>query len=257
PLGTHLHGQFYEATKGNKKVFSQAIRLEDDFSYMTAAQRLWRIDAVDLGKRTLTVTGIQQANDQADPKPTVFQIVPATRIWKGREFGQLKDVAAGQTVLINLTVCTLKGPGRCADIWLDPESRQTATATQLEQHLLYQREHGLACQVEEVDNQKKIVTVTVFAGFDQSLRSGFKQKDHIAAAVANTDLRTHDQINDTARGPIVEVIDGPATPGQSGLRLRFQPDILLEGYRPKKILRIFGAGWHIDDLPREERAYDG
>jgi hypothetical protein len=47
------------------------------------------------------------------------------------------------------------------------------------------------------------------------------------------------------------------TAGQSGLRLRFQPDILLEGYRPKKILRIFGAGRHIDDLPREERAYDG
>jgi hypothetical protein len=56
---------------------------------------------------------------------------------------------------------------------------------------------------------------------------------------------------------MVEVIARPATPGQNGLRLRFQPDLLLEGYRPKKILRIFGADWHIDDLAREERAYDG
>jgi hypothetical protein len=224
---------------------------------MTAAGRLWRIDGVDLGKRTLTVTGIQTIDNAADPKPTVFQIVPATRIWKGREIGTLKDVAAGQMVLMNLTVCTLKGPGRCLDLWIDPPSRETATATQLELHRLYQQEHGLACQVEEVDNKQKIVTVTVFAGFDPSLKSSFKLKDYIAAAVANQDLRTHDQNNDTARGPIVEVIEGSAGPGHSGLRLRFQPDILLEGYRPKRIVRIFGAGWRIDDLPREERAYDG
>lgn len=257
PLGTHLHGLFYEEQAGNKKVFSQVLHFEDDFSHMTSAQRLWRIDAVDLGKRTLAVTGVHSSTNEADAKPTVFQIAPATRVWKGREIGLLKDVAPGQNVLINLTVCTLKGPGRCTDIWIDAESRDTAMAIQLEQHRLFQHEHGLACQVEAVDNKQKIVTVTMFAGFDASLRSSFKVKDYIAAAVANRDLRTHDQINDTARGPIVEVLDGPASPGQSGLRLRFQPDILLEGYRPGKILRLFGAGWRIDDLPREERAYDG
>ncbi len=257
PLGTHLHGQFYEETQGNKKVFSQVLKFEDDFSHMTAAQRLWRIDAVDLGKRILTVTGVRTTDNEADAKPTVFQITPATRIWKGREIGVLKDVAIGQTVLLNLTVCTLKGPGRCTDVWIDPPSREAATVTQLEIHRLYQQEHGLACQVEEVDNQQKIVTVTLFGGFDPSLRSSFKFKDHVAAAVANQDLRTHDQNNDTARGPIIEVLEGSPNPGQSGVRLRFKPDILLEGYRPRRILRLFGAGWRVDDLPREERAYDG
>jgi hypothetical protein len=111
--------------------------------------------------------------------------------------------------------------------------------------------------VEEVDNKRKIVTVTVFGGFDETLKSSFKEKDHIAAAIANLDLRTHDQINDSAHGPITEVMQGPVGPGQSGLRLRFQPGSLLEGFRPKRIIRIFGAGWRLDDLPREERAYDG
>jgi hypothetical protein len=257
PLGTHLHGQFYETQEGTKKVFSRVLRFEDDFSRMTAEQRLWRIDASDLGKQTLSVTGIRTADNVADPKPTAFQITPATRVWKGREIGDLKDLAAGQTVLLNLTYCTLKGPGRCTDVWIDPPSRAAATALQLEQHRQYQREHGLPCQIESVDNQRKIVTVTVFGDFDPALKSNFKVNDHIGAAVANQDLRTHDQLNDSSRGPIVEVLDGAPAPGQSGLRLRFQPNNFLEGHRPRRILRIFGPGWRIDDLPREERAYDG
>ena len=257
PLGTHLRGLFYEETRDNKKTFSLAFRLEDDFSHMTNAGRLWRIDAVDIGKQMLTATGIHTADNLADAKPTQFQLTRAVRVWKGREIGEVKDIAVGQMVLFNLTVCTLKGPGRLTDIWLDPTSREVATAVQVEQHRQYQQEHGLACQVEEVDNQKKIVTVNVFAGFDPGFKTSFKQKDFIAMAVANTDLRTHDQTNDCVRGPIVEVLEGPPAPGQSGLRLRFQGDILIEGFRPGKIVRIFGPGWRVDDLPREERAYDG
>lgn len=257
PLGTHLHGQFYSEMQNNKIVFSKALRLEDDFSYAMSNQKLWRIGTVDIGKSTLTVTGIRTTDQQTDAKPTVYQITPATRVWKGRVIGGLKDLEPDLTVLMNLTVCTLKGPGRCTDIWIDAESRTTATAAQLEIHRLFQREHGLACQVESVDNKQKVVTVTLFAGYDPSLNDGFKVNHHIAAAVANEDLRTHDQINDTARGPVIEFVEGPPTPGQSGVRIRFQPDILLEGYRPGKILRLFGGGWRIDDLPREERAYDG
>jgi hypothetical protein len=258
PLGTHLHGQFYQAQEGNKPVFSQGLLFEDDFSQSTAKARLWRIDAVDLGKRTLTATGIHTADSQADPKPTVFQISSATRIWKERTIGDWKDLAVGQTVLLNLTHCTLKGPGRATDIWVDPQSRATATALQLEVHRQYQWEHGVASQVEDVDNKQKVVTVSLFGEFDPLLKGSFKVNDHIGAAVANQDLRTHDQANDSSRGPIVEVLEGPSAPGQSGLRLRFKPNNFLEGHRPRRILRIFfGAGSRIDDLPREERAYDG
>lgn len=257
PLGTHLHGQFYEETQGDKRVFSHVLRFEDDFSHMQAERRLWQIDKIDPGKRTLTVTGIQTTDNKPDSKFTVFEVMPATRVWNGRQIGNLKDLSPGQMVLINLTVCTLKGSGRCTDVWIDSDSRDVATSVQLERHRLYQNEHGLACQVEDVDNKLKIVTVTLFSGFDPSLKASFKPKDSIAAAVANRDLRTHDQTNDCARGPIIEVLEMPAGPGQSGVRLRFQPDILLEGYRPQRILRLFGAGWRVDDLPREERAYDG
>ena len=257
PIGTHLHGQFYVEDKAGKQVFSKVLRLEDDFSYFAGKQRLWRVDAVALDKGNLTLTGIGPSEGQADAKPTTFRIGPATRIWKERGIGALADVAAGQQVLINLTFCTLKGPGRVTDVWLDPESRAAATAQQMEIHRHFSREHGLAARVDEVDNQQRIVTVTLFAGFDPGLRTDFHVNDHIAAAVAEESLRTHDQNNDTNRGPIVEIEQVPVGPGNSGMRIRFKPSELLEGDRPKRILRIFSGGWPIDDLPREERAYDG
>ncbi|HTN77263.1 MAG TPA: hypothetical protein VL096_18520, partial [Pirellulaceae bacterium] len=172
PIGTHLHGQFYVEQQRNKQVFSKVLKLQDDFSFMTAAKRQWRIESID--KNTLIVRGEGPAADQKDERPTTFQIRPATRVWKGRGIGALSDLAVGQAVLMNLTVCTLKGPGRVTDIWIDDESRAVATALQLEQHRLFQREHGLACRVDEVDNQNKLVTVTVFGGIDPELLNEFR-----------------------------------------------------------------------------------
>ena len=49
--------------------------------------------------------------------------------------------------------------------------------------------------------------------------------------------------------------DVPSVPGNSGIQVTFKPNPLLEGYRPKRYLRLFAGGWRIDDLPREERLY--
>src|SRR6202034_1292254 len=133
-----------------------AIRLEDDFSFFARQQRVWRVDAVDLEKGTITVTGVSGDGKQADAKPTALVVNAATRVWKGRAIGSLTDLAAGQSVLVDLTLCTLKGPGRCTDIWLDAESREVAAAHQLEVHRQFQHEHGLAGWVAEVDNQQGI-----------------------------------------------------------------------------------------------------
>ena len=47
----------------------------------------------------------------------------------------------------------------------------------------------------------------------------------------------------------------PSVPGSSGVQLTIKPNPLLEGYRPKRYLRLFAGPWRIDDLPREERVY--
>jgi len=257
PIGTHLHGQFFvqdAPAKNQRPVFNRVLQLEDDFSHLTRMKRAWRVDSVEADKGRLVVTGIG-ADGQADAKPTTFQIGPATRVWRGRGLAKLADLAAGQQVLANLTVCTLKGPGRCTDLWLDDESRALAREQQLETHKLFQREHGLGCWIEAVDNQAGTVTVTLFDAADPALLKELRVKEQVAAAVAEESLRTYDQNNDVRRGPVLEVKSVPPVPGSSGVQVIFKPNPLLEGYRPKRFLRLFAGGWRVDDLPREERLY--
>jgi hypothetical protein len=266
PIGTHLHGEFYADDPppdppGKKKAkdapppkYTRAIRLEDDFSFNVRQGRAWRVDALDHETGTLTITGVDR-DGKPDPKPTAFKVSPATRVWKGRGFGTLSDVTAKQTVQVNLTVCTLKGPGRITDVWLDDESRNAATARQLEVHRLYQREHGLAGWVTAVDNKQGTVEVLLFGGVDPKLFDAFAVNELAAAAVAEDSLRTWDQINDVKRGPVLAVERGPAGPGNSGVRVRLKPSNLLEGYRPGRVVSLFPAAWKVDDLPREDRLY--
>ena len=282
PIGTHLHGWFYQTpaepkepkdAKGKRAAaktqvpryerlsieaaFNLASRLEDDFSHLARLQRAWRVDAVDLEKNILTATGITAG--KADVKVTLFQLVPGTRVWKGRGFGSIADLAVGQSVFINLTYATLKGPGRCKDIWLDAESRALATAQQQEVHKQNLRERGFAGWIDAVDNQQAIVTVTLFSAFDPKLKELFRvtqtTNDVITAATAEDNLRTWDQINDRKRGTLLETKEVPAVPGSSGLQVKFKSELLIEGFRPKRVIRLWPGGWRVDDLPREERIY--
>jgi len=267
PLGTHLHGQFYtwgnvtppsnliEVTRRTEdSVFGRVLKLEDDFSHAQRLGRTWRVDAVALDAGTLTVTGMS-ADGKADAKPIVYQINPVTRVWKGRAVGTLNDVAVGQSIAMNLTYCSLKGPGRVAEIWLDDQSRALATEHQLEVHRQFAREHGLAAWIDEVDNKQSIVTATFFSGVDPVLLAEFKANEGMTAATAEESLRTYDQINDRKGGSVVEILKAEALPGSSGVKIKFKASMLLEGFRPGKIVRLWAGKWKVDDLPREERLY--
>ena len=266
PIGTHLHGWFYADDrppvdpKAKQRVaieakFRRVLRLEDDFSYFAQQGKSWRVDAVQLDTGLLTVTAMGPGPKDVAPKPIVYQIAKTTRVWKGRGIGTLADVAAGQNVTLNLTVCTLKGPGRCTDIWLDDESRSVAASHQAEVHRQFQREHGLAGWIDAVDNKQGIVSMMLFAGFDPKLMEEFSLADGMTAIVAEESLRSYDQINDRKGGGLVEIVNLPPAPGFSGVCLKIKPSMLLEGFRPQRIIRVFSGKWKVDDLPREERLY--
>ena len=260
PIGTHLNGQFYFDGKTGRPVrggSGRAFLLEDDFSYHQRQHRVWRLDAVNLGKSTITVTGLSLADNRTDAKPTTFQLSPATRVWKGRGYGALPDLSVGQSLLLNLTVATLKGPGRATDIWLDEESRGMATTHQIEEHRAYQKWHGLPGWIDAVDNEKRLVTVTLFGGFDLALTNDFKLKGRVAALVAEDSLRTYDQINDRMYSEVLEIKGVPLAPGSSGLQLVIKPENLLEGFRPRRILRLLPDSWPLIELPWEETLWPG
>ncbi|MCA9247100.1 MAG: hypothetical protein KDA42_08300 [Planctomycetales bacterium] len=267
PIGTHLHGWFYEKDPNddtkpleifhNRRSyevdFNRCFRLEDDFSYYTAKQQFWRIDGVDRETQKLTATLV--ADDKPIGEPQEFDLQTTTRVWRGSGFARQEELAAGQMVQFNLTWATLYGPGRLVEIWLDEASRQQATAHQLEVHRQTIRQRGLAGWVDAVDNQQRIVTITFFGGVDPKLLEEIVVGQSAGIAVALDNLNTYDPVNDRKSGPVLAVEHVPIEPGSSGLQVQIQPGLLLEGYRPQRIVRVYPSGWPVIALPREEQFF--
>ena len=189
----------------------------------------------------------------------------------GGGFGNLESLAVGQTVQFNLTWVTLYGPGRILEIWLDEPSRQLATAQQLERHRNHIRERGLPGWVEAVDDEKQIVTLTFFGGIDPKLFDelkginqepqgwpfSFPEDDPKAPkgsiAVARESLMTYDPVNDRKGGNILHIGKVPIEPGSSGVQIKVKCGLMLEGYRPRHIVRFHPATWKVNALPLEEQ----
>ena len=287
PLGTHLHGLFYLADPDDKTPlpetscrrktpeweFRRCFRIEDEFTYHARQKQLWRIDAVDLSTNKLTATLLEAGKPVGDGKPKTFDLRPTTRVFQGDRIVDLKALQPGQTVLFNLTWVTLYGPGRITDLWVDEAARARATAHQLERHRQHTRERGLPAYVTAVDDDAQIVTLTFFSGVDPKLfdeirnvdtnKVGWplaKEADNQAApkgtiAVARESLMTYDPVNDRKGGNVVDIKTIPAEPGSSGLQIKVKCDLLLEGFRPKRVVRFYPATWKVMALPREEQFF--
>ena len=283
PLGTHLHGLFYLKDPDDKTPlpntayrrrtpetdFRRCFRIEDDFTFHARQKQLWQIESVDLDTKKLTAVLLTEGKPEGQPK--IFDLLTSTRVMKGDGFGDLAAVAKGQKVLLNFTWVTLYGPGRITDIWLDDPSRARATAQQLELHRNHIRERGLAGWVQAVDDEQQIVTITFFGGVDEKLfdelthtnsdKVGWplsKEADNPEApkgtiAVARDSLMTYDPVNDRKGGNILDIKKIPAEPGGSGVQIRVKCDMLLEGFRPRRIVRFYPATWKVIALPREEQ----
>ena len=174
-------------------------------------------------------------------------------------------------MLFNLTWATLYGPGRITDVWLDEPARALVTANQLERHRNHIRERGLPGWVTAVDDEKQIVTITFFGGVDPKLFDELKgineepqgwpfsaKEDDPKApkggiAVARESLMTYDPVNDRKGGNIIYIGKVPIEPGCSGVQIRVKCGMMLEGYRPRRIIRFYPATWKVIALPREEQ----
>lgn len=267
--------------------FRRCFRIEDDFTHHARQKRLWKIESVDLTTMKLTASlqdsgsnGVWESGSVGTDKnsatpslqsPKTFDLLGSTRVFKGNAFADLKALRAGQSVLFNLTWVTLYGPGRITDVWLDEPARAFATAHQLERHRLHTRERGLPGWVTAVDDEPQFVTVTFFGNVDPRLFDELTLKDLNAPppkdgspppteprgglAVARESLMTYDPVNDRKTGSILEVKKIPAEPGSSGIQIRLKMDLMLEGYRPRRIVRFYPATWKVNALPKEEEFF--
>lgn len=286
PLGTHLHGLFYLTDPDDKTPlpdtwykrktpeweFRRCFRIEDEFSFHARQKQLWKIDSVDLETKKLTATLLEDSGKPAgDGKGKIFDLQNSTRVMKGNGFADLKALQPGQTILFNLTWVTLYGPGRITDIWIDEEARKLVSSQQLERHRNYIRERGLPGWVTAVEDEPQFVTVTFFSNVDAKLFDELKIKDLNAPppkdgspppveprgglAVARDTLMTYDPVNDRKTGSVLEVKKIPVEPGSSGVQLKLKMDMMLEGYRPKRIVRFYPETWKVIALPKEEECF--
>ncbi len=287
PVGTHIHTYCYVKSEDEVEnplgveffgrlspegEFRHCIRIEDDFSFHERRNEIWKVDAVDLEEKKLTATL------HADGKPAgegakVFDLLATTRVFEGDRISKLDSIKPGQSVQFNLTWVGQYGPGRIREIWLDEASRKLATAHQLEVHRQHILERGIPGWVDEVDDKANHVTITFFDGIDPALFDDLKKinpdplgwptsggaKDDLAPkgtiAVARKSLMTYDPTNDRKGGNILATNKVPTPWGSSGVQIKVQCGMLLEGYRPTKIVRFYPASWPFIGIPREEQFY--
>ena len=192
PIGTVLHGYFVLPTEGDNSVpppeknaeryvpkQTHALTLEDDFSFYQRQGRKWKVTAIEANGGKLKVSPTGEPGKDGLAGDQTFECDASTRVWKGRQFAEIKDVAVDQVVQLNLTWAPdwKNGQFQVADIWLDEESRSVAIEVQRRIHIRQQRTRWLAGWVDHVEHQpggQGIVTVTLFGGMDPSLYDAVK-----------------------------------------------------------------------------------
>lgn len=263
PLGTHLHGNYFlgstedldRVPKSSKNrsaadaAFSRCVRLQDDFSFYRSQGSLWRVASITNDDR-VHLRLIHSDGKVADDT-TIFELMPSTRYWLGDRSVTASALKLDQEVLFNVTWATLYGAGRITEMWLDESSRRLASDVQLTKHRQQMREQGIPARIDSVDNKRRIVTLTLMPVVDPSFFENFEPRMGTGISVAEDNLLMYDPQNDTRHGVIIETKNAKGILGRSTRQISVELDLLLEGYRPQRIVRVFSSGWKFQGLPRE------
>ena len=264
---------------------NHVLLLEDEPSHCLRENKVWKLKEVDLnnsaGMLLASVESRQGADGAAAEEKMTFD--GATRVWRGRECLAIKDLVAegawpaegkkslgGQAVQLGITwKPTPDGiftRFHVSDIWLDDASLQRAAENQTETHTAFMRNRWLPAWIDGVEYGKfgrATVTATLFGGMDASLYADFKKDGPAVMNAAENTLKHvgggYGPAHMASKGPIVEVtkLPGEAPLGSSGIQIRFETDLIIEGIRPGRVVRVRPGSWTAVNLPREEYLGDG
>jgi len=264
---------------------NHAILLEDEPSFCLRQGKVWKLKEVEVqGSKGLVLASRgpkESVEGLEDGQQLSFDAT--TRFWRGPERIRLADLTAegawpasgkksldGQAVLLGLTWKPTPGNVfnryHISDIWLDEAAMQYASELQTEVHKDLIRSRWMPAWVDAVEYGKygeATVTATLFGGMDPSLYEDFKKNGEGQIGAAELTLKhssggvSHAHM--AIRGRILDLIhqDGEIPLGSSGIQIRMKLDLVLEGFRPGRIVRIRPTNWPADSIPREEFLPDG
>ena len=268
--------------KGNpeRPAENHVLLLEDEPSFCLREGLIWKLKEVEVqaNQGLFAATREPKAGGDGKAKEEKLTFNAATRFWRGRECLSVDDLltegiwpASGkkalgdQAVLLGLTwQPTPNGVFlryHVSDIWLDEAAMQRATRNQTETHKALIRSRWMPAWVDTVEYGKfgrAKVTATLFGGMDTSLYADFKAGSPAQMnAVESTLKHTHGDYSPAhmaSGGSILEVtkLPGEAPLGSSGIQIRFETDLIIEGIRPGRVIRVRPASWPVVNLSREE-----
>jgi hypothetical protein len=148
------------------------------------------------------------------------------------------------------------------------DTHTPATEEQRKRHFAFIKARGVPAWIDRVEGDR--LTVTLFSSDPASLQALFKAegidpaqwaKEHrrISVAVATEHLRTYNPPVDDKWATVQEFQSVPAAGyGCSGVRWVLQPDLLLEGFRKGRIVRLFAhPSWPVESMPFGEGLHAG
>ena len=265
--------------KGIAPAENHLLLLEDEPSHCMREGKIWKLQELNIKDGAGKITARREAQNsgtKAEEETMTFDA--ATRIWRGREKLLVADLvqegiwpASGkkslddQAVLLGITwrptpdgVFTRF---HVSDVWLDDLAMQRAVHNQTETHKAFIRSRWMPGWIDAVEYGKfgtATVTATLFGGMNDSLYADFKKGvSAMMNPVENTLRHTHGAYGPrhmACRGPILEVtrVEGKAPLGSSGIQVRFKTDLILEGIRPGRVVRLCPGSWPQVQIPREE-----
>jgi len=259
------------------------LLLEDEPSHCIREGFIWKLKELTLDKNAgLIVARCEKVGSDGNAVDEKLTFDAATRIWRGRECLGVADLVAegtwpasgkkslgDQGVLLGITwkptpdgVFTRY---HISDIWLDDAAMQRATASQTETSKAFIRSRWMPAQVDSVDYRKfghATVTVTLFGGMDPSLYADFQKGGQVFVNGSENTLKhaggAYGPAHMASKGPILNVTKQPgdAPLGSSGIQVQFETDLIIEGIRPTRVVRICPSSWPQVQVPREEYVND-
>ena len=259
---------------------NHVLLLEDEPSYCLREGKIWCLQEVDVQNNSGTLTASLQSKQDVSETTAAETLTfdAATRVWRGKECLGIEDLVAeglwpasgkkslgGQGVWLGMTwKPTPDGVFtrfHLSDIWLDDVALGQAARRQTETHKAFIRSRWMPARIDGVEYGKfgkATVTATLHGGMDPSLYADFQPNTSaMMNAVENTLKHTHGAYGAAhmaSRGTILEVTkaEGPVPLGSSGIQIRFETDLIIEGIRTGRVVRIRPGNWPQVQVPREE-----
>ncbi|MAS93519.1 MAG: hypothetical protein CMO55_10035 [Verrucomicrobiales bacterium] len=270
---------------GTAPAENHVLLLEDEMSHCQREGLVWKLKELEIENYQGLIVARREPTEAttAPAQEETFSFDASTRIWRGRERLGISDLVDegtwpengkkpldGQVVQLGITWRPTPGGVftrfHISDIWLDDTAINRAAQLQAENHKAFIRSRWVPAWIDEVEYGKfgsATVTATLFGGIDDSLYADFtKDAKMLMNPVENTLKHTEGgsagPTQMSAKGSILEVTKTEEPPlGSSGIQICFATDLITEGIRPPRIVRVRPANWPDVHLPREEYMRDG